>query len=92
MTLEFMAKEREKALRYRLPLESNHMQLSDVKYRGKEKLDLYPEKTEVTFNLDEKDSPDFYRYDARILDYLTSSKEATDTQLKALKLQHEEMR
>ena len=40
----------------------------------------------------ERLSPDFYRYDARILDYLTTSKEAADTQIKALKQQHEEMR
>lgn len=44
LTLEFMAKEREKALRYRLPLESNHLQMSDVKYPHKDKLDLFPAK------------------------------------------------
>jgi hypothetical protein len=61
--------------------------MSDVKYPGKEHIDLFPEKQEVTFNLEaaERLSPEFYKYDARILEYLTSSKNAADTQIKALK-------
>lgn len=84
-----MVREREKAMRHRMPLESNHLTLSDVKYPGRERLELYPPKQEITFNLEDSPPPDNTRYYHQ---YLTSQHQLSLEQLKALQLSHDEMR